>query len=187
MHYHSLQHSSGICMGHSITSKEVVKYFLRAVNLLLVGFILKIMFSSRKQQEALNRAAWCLQSRCGSGTYSGFAVSRLGVAPSLAEPPLEFPDEFIAWLPVYCMIPNRHLPNECLGRVWHFLLIPVFLEGYLLMSRRGGSFPSYVESKDRYLLCAGSTCEEWSTVSQKNNLGTRLNFIPGNDSLIYLL
>lgn len=42
MHYHLLLHSSAICMGHSITCKEAVKYFLRIVNLLLVGFILKI-------------------------------------------------------------------------------------------------------------------------------------------------
>lgn len=80
-----------ICMGHLITSKEVVKYFLRAVNLLLVGLSLKIRFSSRKQYKSLSRAAWYLQSQSGSGRDSGFAVSDLGVAHRSTEPP-EFTD-----------------------------------------------------------------------------------------------
>lgn len=186
MHYHRLQCSSGICMGHSITSKEVVKYFLRAVNLLLVGFSLKIRFSSRKQHEALSRAVWSLQSRCGSGRYPGFAVSHLCVAPSLAEPPLEFPDGIITWLPLCCMVPTTHLPNEGLGRVYCFLLIPVFLEGYLPMGRRGGLFPS-CESKDCYLLCVGEYLWEVKHSPSKEELGTGLNSIPGNDSLRCLL
>lgn len=119
MHYRHLQCLSDICMGHLITSKEV-EYFLRAVNLLLVGFILKIKFSSKEWHKALSRAVGCLQSWCGSGTYSGIAASCLGVAPHLAEPQLGFPDEIITWLPIYCMVSNMHLPNECLGRLYNF-------------------------------------------------------------------
>lgn len=60
MHYHLLLHSSAICMGHSITCKEAVKYFLRIVNLLLVGFILKIAVfffpsSSKKKIKGLKQ------------------------------------------------------------------------------------------------------------------------------------
>ena len=85
----------------------------------------------------------CLQSWCGSGRHSRFAVS-CSAAPSLAEPPLQSPNGIIAWLPICYMVPNMHLPNKGLGSVYHFLLVPVFLEGYLLMGRRGGSFPSSV-------------------------------------------
>lgn len=120
MHYRHLQRLSGIRMGHLITSKEVAKCILRAVNLILVSFILKIKFSSRERHNALSRAVWCLQSWCGSGTYSGFAASCLGVAPHIAEPRLAFTDEIIAWLPICCMVSNMHIPNECLGRVYLF-------------------------------------------------------------------
>lgn len=160
MRYCRLQRSSGMCMGHSITSKEVVKYFLRAVNLLLVGFVLNTRFSSRKEHEALSRAVRCLQSLRGSGRYSGFAVSRLAVAPGLAEPPLKFPDGIIPRLAICRMVPNTHLPNEGLGRVYRFLLVSAFLEGYLLMGRRGGSFPSYVSPEMDIPCVLGGACEE---------------------------
>lgn len=113
-------------MGHLIISKEVVKYFLKAVNL-LVGFSLKIRFSSRKQHTSLNRAVRCLQSQSGSGRYSGFAVSHLGVAPSSTEP-LEFTDKVTTWFPVCCIVPNIHLPDRGLGWIYYFLQMPLFLE-----------------------------------------------------------
>lgn len=87
-------------------------------------------------------------------------MSHSGVAPSLAEPPLELPDGITTWLPIYCVGPNTHLPKEGLGSVYCFLLIPVFLEGYLLMGRRGGSFPSYVSPKTGVSRVLGSTCEK---------------------------
>lgn len=98
-------------MGHLIISKEVVKYFLRAVNLLLVGFSLKIRFSCRKQHNSLSRALWCLQSRSGSARYFDFAVSHLSVTPSSREP-LEFTDKVTTWFPVCCTVPNTHLPDR---------------------------------------------------------------------------
>lgn len=174
-------------MSHLITSREVVKYFLRAVNLLLVGISLKIRFSSRKQYESLSRTVWCLQSQSGSGRDSGFAVSDLGVACSSTEPP-EFTGKVTTWFPICCVVPNTHLPDEGLGRVYCFLQMPIFLEEYLLMGRGGGSLPSYMSPRiDNYLLCVGSTWENWNTVPQKNNMGAKLNLIPANHSSHCLL
>lgn len=172
-----------IRMGHLITSKEVVKYFLRAVHLLLVGFCLKIRFPSRKQHKSLSRAVWCLQSQSGSGRYSGFALSHLGVAPGSTEL-LEFINEVTTWFPVCCIVPNAHLTDRGLKWVYCFLLMPIFLEEYLLIGRGGGSLSSYMSPKiDNYVLWVRSTWENRNTVPQKNNLGAKLNLIPGNDSL----
>lgn len=142
-------------MGHLIVSKEVAKYFLRAVNL-LVGFSLKIWFSSRKQHKSLSRAVWYLQSQSGSGRYSGFAVSHLGVVPSSTEP-LEFTDKITTWFSVCCIVLNSLLPDRGLEWIYSFPLMPIFLEEYIWMGRVVDSLPSYMCPKiDNYLLCLRS-------------------------------
>lgn len=166
-----------IRMGHLIASKEVVKYFLRAVNLLLVGFSLKIRFASKKHHKSLSRAVWCLQSQSGSGRHSVFALSHLGVAPGSTEL-LEFTNEVTSWFQMHTLLTGAWNGFFC------FLLMPIFLEEYLLIGRGGGSLSSYTSlTMYNYLLWIRSTWENRNTVPQKNNLGVKLNLIPGNDSL----
>lgn len=68
-------------------------------------------------------------------------ISHLSIASSLSEEPPEFPDK------IRGMVPDVYLVRVC-----HFTLMFISLEGYLLMIRRGCSFPAHAS---QHCLCAG--------------------------------
>lgn len=71
-------------------------------------------------------------------------MSHLSIAPSLSEEPPEFPDEICG------MVSDVYLLRVC-----HLPLMLILLEGYLLMSRRGCSFPAHASPKPALLVCWG--------------------------------
>lgn len=139
MHYHLLLYLSALCRGHSKTCKEVAKYFFKGSQSISCGFYLKkyiFFLSAKKKLETLSRAVWCLPNWWKVGTCCAFSVSHLSIAPSLSEEPPVFPDETCG------MVPDVYLVRVC-----HFPLMLILMEGYLLMSRRGCSFPGHASPK----------------------------------------